>query len=84
MQIRDFVTNELAQIMTSLEQEGKLPEFIILGGDTNTVFSSQDKIGGSQNYKKAAINAFRHMTDKFDLHDSFRLKHPDVKKFSWE
>ena len=38
IKIKDFISNEVSQIMSSLDQDGKLPEFIILGGDTNTVF----------------------------------------------
>ena len=35
-----------------------LPEFIIVGGDTNTAFSSLDKEGGSLAPKHKAIHCF--------------------------
>ena len=37
---------------TRLDEMGEdLPEFLILGGDTSTVFNSLDKEGGNQNFK---------------------------------
>ena len=37
-----------------------MPQFLIIGGgDTNTVFSRLDKVGGTQNLKCNAINAFK-------------------------
>ena len=61
-----------------------LPEFLILGGDTNTVFSNLDKEGGNQNLKHQAINAFETMKQNFCLFYTFRVKNPLKKSFSWE
>ena len=55
-EIKDFVIN---QIYTKLNDLGEdLPQFILCGGDTNTVFSSLDKQGGNQTFKHEAIHAF--------------------------
>ena len=61
-----------------------LPEFLILGGDSNTVFSNLDKQGGNNNLKHQAINAFDTLKIKFKLFDSFRLKNPNKREYSWE
>lgn len=48
---------ELCVRLTELGED--LPEFILLGGDTNTVFSSMDKVGGSGSLKVNAIQSFK-------------------------
>ena len=81
-EIRSFVLN---QIYTRLDEMGEdLPEFLILGGDTNTVFNTLDKEGGNQNFKVEAINAFERLKQKFSLIDTFREKNPYKKDFTWE
>ena len=81
-EIREFVSEEL---ITKLHELGKdLPEFLIVGGDTNTVFSAKDKIGGSKAFKTNAIQSFNNMKSRFDLFDSFRVKNPFTQEFSWE
>ena len=70
---------------TRLDEMGEdLPEFLILGGDTNTVFNSLDKEGGNQNFKVEAINAFERLKQKFSLIDTFRGKNPYTKDFTWD
>ena len=61
-----------------------LPQFLVVGGDTNTVFSKLDKEGGNSNLKYQAINAFETLKEKFKIFDSFRLKHPNKREYSWE
>ena len=62
----------------------ELPEFMVLGGDTNTVFTKLDKEGGNNFFKTKAINAFEELQTKFDLFDTYRVKNPFQQKFSWE
>ena len=81
-EIKAFVINH---IYAQLENMGEdLPQFLIAGGDTNTVFSALDKEGGNLNYKLEAINAFEQFKTRFSLFDSFRTKNPYKKEFSWE
>ena len=72
--IKSFVINSICSQLTALNTD--LPEFLILGGDTNTVFSNLDKEGGNQNLKHQAINAFETMKQNFCLFDTFRVKNP--------
>ena len=60
-----------------------LYQFTVLGGDTNTTFSSIDKEGGSDRQKHGAINSFLGLNNRFNLQDIFRIKNPEVKKFTW-
>ena len=57
---------------------------MIIGGDTNTPFSHLDKQGGNSNLKYEAINAFETLKQRFSLIDSYRVKNPDKKEYSWE
>ena len=61
-----------------------MPQFLILGGDTNTPFSHLDKQGGNPNLKYEAINAFETLKQRFSLIDSYRVKNLDKVEFSWE
>ena len=81
-EIRDFVINHIYQQLIDLEQE--LPQFLILGGDTNTPFSQLDKQGGNANFKQEAIVAFETLKNRFALFDSFRIKNPEKREFTWE
>ena len=75
----------MEKICTRLSELGEdLPEFIVLGGDTNTVFSSMDKIGGCSNLKVNAIQSFENLKTRFDLIDTYRFKNPFLKEFTWE
>ena len=47
-EIRDFVIKYIYEQLESLGQD--LPQFLILGGDTNTPFSQLDKQGGNANF----------------------------------
>ena len=69
-EIRDFVINEIYQTLTNLGQQ--LPQFLIIGGDTNTVFAPIDKKGGVPHYKYNAINAYNTLANKFSLIDTYR------------
>ena len=55
-----------------------------IGGDTNTVFSHLDKQGGSKTLKCNAINAFEDLKAQFSLVDTYRIKNPFMKEYSWE
>ena len=57
---------------------------MVLGGDTNTVFSQLDKRGGNPNLKLEAINAFDQLKQRFSIFDSYRLKNPDKQEYTWE
>ena len=62
----------------------EMPEFIIAGGDSNTVFSHLDKEGGSKKLMHKAIHAFEDFKNRFELIDTFRVKHPQLRNYSWE
>ena len=81
-EIKDFVINSICAQLTAMNSD--LPQFLVLGGDTNTVFSNLDKEGGNQNLKQQAINAFQTMNQKFGLFDPFRLKNPTKRVYTWE
>ena len=81
-EIKDFVINHIYTQLNDMGEE--LPQFLILGGDTNTVFHNLDKQGGNCNLKHQAINAFNTLQEKFKIFDSFRYKNPNKCEFSWE
>ena len=81
-EIKDFVINHIYEQLDNLGQE--LPQFLILGGDTNTPFSKLDKLGGNANFKQEAITAFETLKQRFSLFDSYRVKNPDKRDFTWE
>ena len=81
-EIRDFIINDIYTQLDNLGQD--LPQFLILGGDSNTVFSQLDKQGGNSNLKTEAINAFDQLKQRFALFDSYRSKNPNKQEFSWE
>ena len=67
-----------------LNMGADLPQFLVCGGDTNTVFTNLDKQGGNNIFKNQAINAFETLKDKFNIFDTFRLKNPYKREYSWE
>ena len=81
-EIKQFVIDHIYAQLINMGED--LPEFLILGGDSNTVFSNLDKQGGNNNLKHQAINAFDTLKIKFKLFDSFRLKNPNKREYSWE
>ena len=81
-EIKNFVINKIYSTLESLGED--IPQFVIIGGDTNTVFSDLDKQGGRIRYKYNAIHAFEKLTKRFSLIDIFRVKHPYQREFTWE
>ena len=81
-EIKKFVVNSLCEQLSNMG--GDMPQFLIMGGDTNTVVSRLDKEGGSQNFKSNAINAFNDLKMQYNLFDTFRTKNPDKREYSWE
>ena len=81
-EIKNFVANNLCAELLKMGED--MPEFFILGGDSNTVFSRLDKEGGSKNLKCNAINAFDNLKNEFNLFDTFRSKNPFAREYSWE
>ena len=81
-EIKNFVANNLCAELLKMGED--MPEFFILGGDSNTVFSRLDKEGGSKNLKCNAINAFDNLKNEFNLFDTFRSKNPFAREYSWK
>ena len=81
-EIKEFVLGHVYSYLEDLGEE--LPEFLLVGGDTNTVFEKLGEEGGNLDYKHEAINAFQQVMQRFSLVDSYRLKNPDKKEFTWE
>ena len=81
-QIKDFVIDHIYAQLNNMGAD--LPQFLVCGGDTNTVFTNLDKQGGNNIFKNQAINAFETLKDKFNIFDTFRLKNPYKREYSWE
>ena len=60
-EIKTFVINSICTQLNAMGTD--LPQFLIFGGDTNTFFSSLDKLGGNPQLKNQAINAFATMKE---------------------
>ena len=78
-EIKKFVVNDLCEQLSNMG--GDMPQFLIMGGDTNTVFSRLDKEGGSHKFKCSAINAFDDLKTQFKLFDTFRVKNPEQNEY---
>ena len=81
-EIKDFAINHIYSHLINMGED--LPQFLIVGGDTNTVFSNLDKQGGNLNLKYEAINAFDQIKQRFSMFDSYRVKNPAKQEYSWE
>ena len=58
--------------------------FIIIGGDFNTVLDTQlDKINGKRDTNAKCRDKLKSIIDINQLTDIWRIKHPDSKIFSW-
>ena len=79
------------QIHTSLERLNKTDTSFssrnILGGDYNTILDAKlDRKGGSGDFSKEykkSINYLKQMQDDLDLSDEWRIRNPEVKRFTW-
>jgi len=59
-------------------------EHILIGGDFNCPLTNKDKKGGSDNQtKQAVVESINKLMTKFNLKDIWRIKHPDLQRFSW-
>ena len=76
-EIKKFVIDHIYKQLNDLGED--LPEFLILGGDSNTVFCNLDKEGGNQHFKHQAINSFETLKNKFKVFDTFRLKNTAMR-----
>lgn len=57
---------------------------LIIGGDWNVIRDAElDKAGGNYYVKKRSIECMDALIAKFDLNDTWRIKHPNTKRFSW-
>ena len=79
-------TNFLLQIKNLLLKEDCInSNELIIGGDFNCVLDpSLDKKGGTESDNKSrVVNTIGLLMHTFDLHDIWRIKNPDVQKFTW-
>ena len=81
-EIKDFAINHIYSHLINMGED--LPQFLIVGGDTNTVFSNLGKQGGNLNLKYEAINAFDQIKQRFSMFDAYRVKNPAKQEYSWE
>ena len=57
---------------------------IIMGGDWNVVRDIElDKMGGNCYIKQKSVDFIETLIDKFNLNDSWRIKNPNTKRYSW-
>ena len=57
---------------------------IIIGGDWNFILDKQlDAAGGNPKLKLNSIAEFTQLKNKFLLCEIFRIRHPDVKRFTF-
>ena len=83
--------DQAGQLVTLAKLESLLESFdineerkIILRGDFNIIFDTQlDADGGSPCLKVGTIQKLRDIISEYDLCDIFRVRNPDLRKFSW-
>ena len=57
---------------------------LIIGGDWNLVKDNVlDKSGGLVNLKQRAIAAQSELMSSLELHDIWRIKNPNTKRYTW-
>jgi exonuclease III len=57
---------------------------IIMGGDWNIVRDIElDKSGGNYSINQHSMDSLEMLMEKFNLNDSWRIKNPNTKRFSW-
>ena len=76
-----------SKLKIKLEEEGiSCFDYIIWCGDFNIFFDPQlERKGGSKNIvlKENSINVIDEMVQNLDINDSWRLKNPSKKRFTW-
>jgi len=57
---------------------------IVMGGDWNVVRDSElDKSGGNFVVKKRSVDRIEILLTKYNLNDTWRIKHPSTKRYTW-
>ena len=83
--------DQAGQLVTLAKLESLLESFdineerkIILGADFNIIFDTQlDADGGSPCLKVGTIQKLMDIISEYDLCDIFRVRNPDLPRFSW-
>ena len=75
----------LKKLHDGLETYNDIFEFeIIIGGDWNFILDKKlDADGGNPLLKLSSIAELTKISEKFDLCDIFRIRHPDKRRFSF-
>ena len=55
---------------------------VILNGDFNMLLSNEENIAGL-NHSEKEVTIFNEFIDKYDLSDTWKLRNPDKKEYSW-
>ena len=75
-----FINNTLNRLVKS-------DDYILIGGDFNTIFDKNlDRKGGSTVFTRKhddIVNILKDIIAFCQLNDTWRLKHPDKKRFTW-
>ena len=62
----------------------KYEDRIIFGGDFNCPLNpSLDKMGGLLTTRKKIVDQIENIQNVFNVHDVWRIKHPNQKSFTW-
>ena len=72
-------------IVNVLKKEDQIHEDrIIFGGDFNCPLNpSLDKMGGLLTTRKKIVDQIEYIQNVFNVHDVWRIKHPNQKSFTW-
>ena len=72
-------------IVNVLKKEDQIYEDrIIIGGDFNCPLNpSLDKMGGLLTTRKKIVDQIENIQNIFNVHDVWRIKHPNQKSFTW-
>ena len=74
--------SEVDRVLTNLDITSL--DNIIMGGDWNAIRDPEfDKCGGIINLKVKTVSSIDQLMDKFKLNDSWRIKNPLLKRYSW-
>ena len=76
------ILTEISDILEKMESEEDTQ--LIWGGDLNSFFDCQpDADGGNPKQKTQSITKLVSMMSENDLYDIFRVRNPDMKRYTW-
>ena len=79
----NFLNNIFLQVSNLIENSELRTENLIVLGDFNTCLSNEFDIVGGKKHPEKIVNKFNSIVSSLNLTDSYRVKFPETKTFTW-